>query len=239
MPRLLAVMLAFIFTISGNSKVFAQDQSPTPAPVQDQDTEKENHSSWGGTGSIILVPFDSLLMSRLANSIAGQTVCVKGRTWDLGVSYGKENSSYWRLTIGSKTFHKGSFTQYTCEKCGQDVKNLVVGSVNGTGFQAERVFRLEVRKDMPVQPMVTANAGVVHLSGSVTQLTGPVGSGPTKAEEVGTNELFGSKWFPFAGAGVGVMGTVSKRLTYGVTVVGFEYPGVYFAKVTVTYWPSK
>jgi hypothetical protein len=66
-----------------------------------------------------------------------------------------------------------------------------------------------------------------------------VGKPATKAETVGASELFGSRWVPNAGLGIGVMGDLGKHFTYAVTLVGVEYPGSYYGRVSLTYWPKK
>jgi hypothetical protein len=38
---------------------------------------------------------------------------------------------------------------------------------------------------------------------------------------------------------VGVMGDLGSHFTYAVTIVGVEYPGRYFGRVSLTYWPKK
>jgi hypothetical protein len=171
--------------------------------------------------------------------ISGRRTCIKGRTIDLGLARGGIRSSMWRFAVVSKSFAKASFTEYKCTNCTQEVRMVEDGNVRTLGFQVERVQGFNNKTWGSIRPMISGNAGAGRISGSVRRFSGPVGKPATKAETVGASELFGSRWVPNAGLGIGVMGDLGKHFTYAVTLVGVEYPGSYYGRVSLTYWPKK
>jgi hypothetical protein len=217
------------------------EPTPVPTPIpDDQPSATLSTSQWGFTASGMVGEFDSIPIGGdggLIESIAGRRVCVKGRTIDLGFARGGIAQSLWRFTFVSKSFTKGSFTEYKCTNCTQEVRMVEDGNVRTLGFQIERVQGFNNKTWGSIRPMISVNAGIGSISGSVRRLSGPVGKPPTKSEMVHARELFGSGWVANAGVGVGIMGDLGKKFTYAVTVIGVEYPGSYYGRVSLTYWP--
>lgn len=225
----------------------APTPTATPVPVMEIEEEEEPPSSpsssqWGLTASGMIGSFDSIPIGGdggFIESIAGRRVCVQGRTVDLGLARGGVASSFWRFTLLSKSFRKGSFTEYTCPSCTQEVRIVEDGNVRTLGLQIERVQGFKNKTWSAIRPMISISAGAGRISGSVRRLSGPVGKPPTTSEVVDASELFDSRWVANAGVGVGVMGDLGSHFTYAVTIVGVEYPGRYFGRVSLTYWPKK
>jgi len=193
--------------------------------------ESSTSQEWnqGLTASGMVGPFRSVPISGAIEGIAGRQVCVNGRMFDVGFAHGGQKSSIWRLTLVAKTFDEGSYTQYDCPECNLTVRTVAESGVRVMGFQVERVQRISWNPNWAIQPMVSVNAGLGHISGGAQQQA-------RTTQEVGAKELFGSSWFPMAGVGVGVMGDLGQHLTWTVTAGGIEYPGVYYGRVGLTYW---
>jgi len=197
--------------------------------------QEESRYQWGPTASAMVGNFSSVPVNGIVSRLADRDVCdIQGRAFDVGVAFGKPKSSFWRLTFAGKLVEDRSSTRYLCENCGTEVTTVAKG-MRVWGVRGERVFRIT---DWPVQPMVTVHGGVGRVTGRAYRYQGPMGRPPTSVEEVGARELFGSDWFPLVGAGVGVMGDLGRHLTWGVTAVGVEYPGIYYGQVSLTYWPK-
>ena len=130
----------------------------------------------------------------------------------------------------------GSFTTYDCKDCGMQVTAVSQG-MRVWGGGVERIFRLG-NKDWKVRPMVSLHAGVGRVSGQALRYTGPIGGSATSIETVGADQLFGSKFLALAGGGVGFTVDLGDKWTYTVDVAGVEYPGVYYGRVQLTYWPK-
>ncbi len=225
----------------------APTPSATPAPVVEVEKEDvapspPSSSQWGLTASGMIGSFDSIPIGGdggFIESIAGRRVCVQGRTVDLGLARGGVASSFWRFTFASKSFRKGSFTEFTCPSCTQEVRIVEDGNVRTLGLQVERVQGFKNKTWGAIRPMVSLSVGAGRISGSVRRSSGHVGKPHTISEVVDASELFDSRWVANAGVGVGVMGDLGRNFTYAVTVVGVEYPGRYFGRVSLTYWPKK
>jgi len=209
--------------------------APPPPPVIDS-PYYETVSAWGVTASAMIGEFNSIPIGSAISSLTGRTVCsTKGRTFDIGVAHGGPESSLWRLTVMSKAFKEGSFTQYTCANCSQDIRTTANAGVHAWGVNLERVFRISVHEGRAIQPMVSVNGGVGRISGTARQQT-IRDSVVTSTRAVEASELFSSKWLPNAGVGVGFMGDLGEHVTYAVIVAGVEYPGLYYGKIGLTFW---
>lgn len=191
-------------------------------------------ATWGMTASASLGPFDSAPIHQAVSPLIGSEVYVRGRLLDVGVAYSRGGRFVWRLAFAFKPFEDGSFTR--CQCASRQIE-WVSDGVNILGFRIEPVVRLAPSR-WRVQPMVTGHAGVGYVRGNVVRYEGPIGSSPTSNSMVGADQLFGSSWFPVAGAGLGVVGDLGrdKRLTWSATVVGVEFPGVYVGGLQLTYW---
>ena len=213
----------------GNSAV-------VPAPPVPVTTSTKK---WGLTGSAMIGIFQSVPVGTAIERITGRNVCFTGRLFEVGVAKGDQKSSIWRATFVVQTVDDGSTTNFICQNCAQEVTTTTVG-VKVLGVKGERVQRIKLLPSRsPVQLMVTGHVGLGHMSGRASQSTGPIGGSPTKVSAVGVDELFGSNWFPIVGGGVGLMGDFGQHWTYGLTAVGFEWPGIYYGAITVTYWFDK
>ncbi len=207
-----------------------------PPPPPDDEEESEGDSRWGITAGAMLGEFDSVPIGRAINRISGRTVCMKGREFDLGVAHGDVESSVWRLTFALKSIREGSFTQRDCPNCGEEVKTIASSGVHVLGVQLERQFRISVHEGRGIQPMVEVHVGAGLISGKAHEQT-LRNSVVTATRNVDASALMNSKVFPIAGAGVGFMGALSDHVGYAVTVAGIEYPGRYYGRIALTYWP--
>ena len=215
-----------------------KDGAPGRDAVVPPVARQESGAQWGLTGGAMIGTLQSVPVGSGIERIADRQVCVEGRSFDFGVAYGKPQSSFWRFTFAGEIFSDGSTTRWTCVNCNQDVK-LVTQGMGAWGAQVERVVRIEVKKSWSIQPMISLHAGVGRVNGSATQYVGPIGGSPTSHSEVPAKEVFGSDWLAIAGAGVGFVGDLGRQMTYTVVLAGFDYPGVYYGKLQLTYWPNR
>lgn len=194
-------------------------------------------SSWGVTAGVMIGEFDSVPIGGTIESFTGRVVCLKGRGFDIGAARGGQESSMWRLTIASTAIAEGSYTQYTCDNCTQTVTTTTEAGVRVLGARLERVQGFNNEGWRAIRPMISAHVGGGRISGKAYQRI--VRSDTTTAmhEAVDARELLNSSWVPMGGAGVGFMGDIGNNLTYTVVVAGIEYPGVYYGRVSLTYWP--
>lgn len=210
----------------------------TPLVIPAQPTREQNSdSSWGITASAMVGAFDSVPIGGTIQSIAGRTVCIKGRGFDFGVARGGQESSLWRFTLASTAITEGSFTRYACNNCTQNVTTTAQSGVRTFGARLERVQGFNNEQWRTVRPMISAHIGAGRISGKAHQRVVRGGITTAMHAVVDASELFATSWVPISGVGVGIMGDIGKHLTYSVVVAGIEYPGVYYGRVTLTVWP--
>ncbi len=193
---------------------------------------------WAPTASVMFGQFNSKPVSGLIESLAGEKVCAVGREFDFGVAKGGIKSSFTRLTIVKMSFDNGTYGEFQCANCGQNIRVVATNDMAVWGVKAERVIRLKVSDSWPVQAMVAGHAGLGLVSGSATRYSGVNGNFSTGAQMVQASDVFGRRLFPIVGADVGFMGDIGRHLTYTVSILGVEYPGISYGKVSLTYWPK-
>lgn len=201
----------------------------TPGNVRTAEPAEAKVNRWGFTGGGG-IKYDSIPANGIVNRIADRIVCIDGVMFDFGVAHGKQGSSIWRITFAGKTISDGSFTQ--------ENPNLRTTVNNGRiwGGEIERDFRIPVRKSWKVQPMISANLGIGVVTGDTARHFG-VNGRFVSSRDGEAKDLFGKSVIPLFGAGVGVIGDAGRHFTWSITAAGIEYPGRYYGKVAVTYWP--
>ena len=211
--------------------------SPLPAPPARREPKprRESVRQWAPTAGALAGPFDSEAISGVWTGMLGREFCAQGRSFDIGLAYGKPGGSLWRFSFAGVAFDDRSFSRYSCEDCDLTV-TVAARSARVWGFRAERVFRI-VKPTWPVAPMFTLHGGAGRATGRAIRMKNPVGNrSDFTRETVAASRLLDSEWFPIAGGGAGVMGDIGQKFTWGFTAVGVEFPGVYFGGVQLTYW---
>lgn len=192
-------------------------------------------SMWGITGSAMIGEFDSRPLGGALETMTGRTICMQGRDFDIGVARGTSTSTVWRLTIAQKSIHEHSFTRYHCATCGFEVETTALTNVKVWGARIEGDFRIPVGRGHGIQPMISISAGVGRIVGDAHQRT-TRSTIVSVTKKVSARELMSASAFPMGGAGVGFTGPLGSRASYAVTVIGFEYPGRYYGRVTLNVW---
>lgn len=190
----------------------------TPVPPPPPPTAKE--SKLGLTWSAGM--FDSAPMGTLIGNITNRSVCnFQGKMFDIGLAFGRSGKSFWRTTFEGFVVDDGSFTRYACDK-GCDV-TVVADGVKGWGGSIGRVQAFGPSR-WRVQPAVLAHFSAGILTGQATRYVGPIG-GLTYSvvEDVGPEELFGSKAYANGGVGVGLAAGLGHNSILTV-IVGPEIP---------------
>ncbi len=199
--------------------------------------EKKSVGNWGLTASAMLGRFDSRPISGFASQISGREICdIRGRTFDVGIARRNEGPSFWRFTLASKSIDDGSYTQYDCPRC----ETTVVTTAYDAQVWGGKIERVQAfgPKRWKVHPAIMAHVGVGKISGEADQITYHLPSGQQLSHRVvGADQLIGSSAFPIAGGGIGITSDISSNLTLSATFAGFEYPGVFYGGVYVTFWP--
>ncbi len=204
--------------------------APTRVP-----TPESSIPVWGITGSAMIGEFDSRPLGGALESMTGRTICMQGRDFDIGVARGTPTSTVWRFTVARKSIYEGSFSRYQCPSCGLDIETTALSNVNVWGARIEGDFRIPVGRGHGIQPMISISAGVGRIVGDAHQRT-TRSTIVSVTKKVSARELMSASAFPMGGAGVGFTGPLGSRASYAVTVIGFEYPGRYYGRVTLNFW---
>lgn len=209
---------------------------PPPEPSQTFfQTPVQIKDKWGLTTSSLLGKFSSSPINGLVSRLTDRDICsVDGRAFDVGIARSRSGSSFWRLTFTGNIIEDKSYTRYFCSDCNTHITNAA-REMRIWGGKIERIQRIGFGGQV-IRPMITLHVGLGGVTGTSIR-TIQRSDGLLKEEEVGARELFSSNLFPIVGAGVGFAGDIGERFTYGVTIVGVQYPGVYYGGVMLTYWP--
>jgi len=220
--------------IDNSVRIEAPKPEPPKPPQPAPEPPKKSRTRLGLTVGIT-PKFSSKPVSNLVEEISGREACMEGQGFDAGISIGKPKSSFWRLTFTGMNVEDGSFTKYSCQDCSTQVVAVSEG-MKVWGAKVERVFRINISDDWPIHPMVNVHGGAGVVTGQAKRLVIRADNTQSVTESVKAKELLGNGVLPSAGMGVGFIGDIGKHLTYTVTAVGVDYPGVYYGRVNLTYW---